>query len=90
MSGLYAAAQIKGEVLPFAFSDRTMLGAMAAYISDGSVRSFTPMNANFGLIAPLGSKIRNKKEKYLAYAQRSLQEIDSDIPLLDDFFAEKS
>jgi methylenetetrahydrofolate--tRNA-(uracil-5-)-methyltransferase len=67
-----------------------MLGAMAAYISDSSVRTFTPMNANFGLVAPLDRKIRNKKEKYLAYAQRSLQEIDSDSPLLDDFFAKKT
>jgi methylenetetrahydrofolate--tRNA-(uracil-5-)-methyltransferase len=90
VSGLFAAAHIRGEALPISFSDRTMLGAMAAYISDSSVRTFTPMNANFGLVAPLDRKIRNKKEKYLAYAQRSLQEIDSDSPLLDDFFAKKT
>lgn len=90
VSGLYAAAKIRGHELPFAFSDSTMLGAMAAYISDENVKTFTPMNANFGLIAPLGYKIRNKKEKYLAYAERSLQEIDADKPLLDDFFAGNS
>ncbi len=89
-SGLFAAAQARGEVLPFSFSDRTMIGAMAAYISDGGVRSFSPMNANFGLIAPLDCRIKNKKEKYLAYAQRSLQEVDLDRPLLDDFFAQKT
>ena len=50
-----------------------------------SVKNFTPMNANFGLIAPLGYKIRGKKEKYLAYAQRSLEEITSICPQLADF-----
>lgn len=83
--GLYAAAMIRGQELSFHFSDQTMLGAMAAYISDASVKNFTPMNANFGLIAPLGYKIRGKKEKYLAYAQRSLEEITSIRPQLADF-----
>jgi len=90
LSGLSAAAMIREQQPPVTFSDSTMLGAMAAYISDGNVRSFTPMNANFGLIAPLGFKIRSKKEKYLAYAHRSLDEIDSDKAALDDFFANKS
>jgi len=90
LSGLSAAVMVRGEQPPVSFSDSTMLGAMAAYISDGNVRSFTPMNANFGLIAPLGFKIRNKKEKYLAYAHRSLDEIDSNKAALDDFFAKKS
>jgi len=86
LSGLFAAARIHGQLLPVSFSDSTMLGAMAAYISDQNVRAFSPMNANFGLIAPLGYKVHSKKEKYLAYAHRSLQEIDADKVLLDDFF----
>jgi len=86
LSGLFAAAKIHEQLLPVSFSDSTMLGAMAAYISDQNVRAFSPMNANFGLIAPLGYKVHSKKEKYLAYAQRSLQEIDADKVLLDDFF----
>lgn len=90
LCGLFAAAGIRGQQLPVTFSDSTMLGALAAYISDGNVRSFSPMNANFGLIAPLGYKVHSKKEKYLAYAQRSLQEIDADKIMLDDFFAYKS
>ena len=90
VSGLYAAARIRGQQLPVSFTDSTMLGAMAAYISDANVRSFTPMNANFGLIAPLGYKVRSKKEKYLAYAQRSLEEIAAKKEALIDFFAGKS
>ena len=87
VSGLYAAARMRGQQTAVTFSDQTMIGAMAAYISDENVRLFSPMNANFGLIAPLGYKVRSKKEKYLAYAQRSLQEIDEKMAAMDDFFA---
>ena len=86
VSGLYASARILGKEFPFCFSDHTMLGAMAAYISDASIRTFSPMNANFGLIAPLGYKVRGKKEKYMAYAQRSLEEISLHCNSLKDFY----
>ena len=53
-----------------------MIGAMARYVSDPGVKNFVPMNANFGLIAPLGYRVKGKKkEKYLAYAERALEEI---------------
>jgi len=90
LSGLFAAAKIKGQELPATFSDSTMLGAMASYISDDNIKHFSPMNANFGLIAPLGYKVRSKKEKYLQYAQRSLKEIDENSVSLDDFFSKTS
>lgn len=86
LSGLYAAAHVCGTPLPLSLSDDTMLGAMAAYISDESIKSFSPMNANFGLIAPLGFKVRNKKDKYLKYAERSLEKIDTYRESLDNFF----
>ncbi len=86
VSGLHAAAHVCGAPLPLSLSDDTMLGAMAAYISDESIKSFSPMNANFGLIAPLGFKVRNKKDKYLKYAERSLEKIDSYRKPLDKFF----
>ena len=54
----------------------SMIGAMARYVSDPGVKNFVPMNANFGLIAPLGYRVKGKKkEKYLAYAERALEEI---------------
>ena len=49
---------------------------MAQYISDPNVKHFVPMNANFGLVAPLGYKVRGKKkEKNLAYAERAIAEV---------------
>lgn len=86
VSGLSAAALVCGTPPPLSLSDDTMLGAMAAYISDESIKSFSPMNANFGLIAPLGFKVRNKKDKYLKYAERSLEKIDGYRESLDNFF----
>lgn len=85
-AGMSAAALCTGRELPYTMSDHTMIGAMAAYISDTTVRNFQPMNANFGLIAPLGYKIRNKKEKYLEYAKRSLEEIENYRTAAENFF----
>lgn len=52
-----------------------MIGALAKYIETEN-KNFSPMNANFGIIAPLEEKIRDKKEKYQKYAGRALKEID--------------
>lgn len=60
------------------FSDKTMIGAMAKYVSSGNESGdFQPMNANFGIIAPLEKKIKGgKRPRYDAYAARALEEID--------------
>ncbi len=50
----------------------TMMGALAQYISTASTRNFQPMNANFGILPPLAERIRDKQQRKLAQAQRSL------------------
>lgn len=55
------------------FPAETTLGSMAEYITTADFKHFQPMNANFGLFPPLGSKIRNKKEKNEAIASRALE-----------------
>ena len=54
------------------FSENTMIGALAKYISTPNER-FQPMNANFGILPELGVKIRDKKERYRKLAERSLE-----------------
>ncbi len=55
------------------FSPETAIGALAAYISDESVTRFQPMNANFGLIPPLGRKVKGgKAARNEQIAQRAL------------------
>lgn len=54
------------------FSNYTMIGALAKYISTENDK-FQPMNANFGILPELeGKKIKDKKLRYEALAQRSL------------------
>ncbi len=59
------------------FPRETMLGAMAAYVSEGSLQGkghFVPMNANFGIIPTLGERVKGGKiAKYERYAARALE-----------------
>lgn len=58
------------------FPEETMIGAMAAYVSRGGTGSFTPMNANFGIIAPLPERVKGgKAARYTVYAERALRVI---------------
>lgn len=72
-----AAAYRFADKTPVNFTDHTMIGAMSKYVSEGGDADFQPMNANFGIIAPLGVKIKGgKRPRYEAYAQRALEKID--------------
>ena len=76
VAGLAAAARAAGQDAVI-FPQETMLGAMAAYVSDKTVSHFQPMNANFGIIAPLAAKVKGGKvARNEAYAARSLAVID--------------
>ncbi len=77
-SGLLAAMHIADEILgkpPRALDCRTVCGALSAHISTPT-KDFQPMNANFGILAPLPVRIKDKKERYRALAERALQTID--------------
>lgn len=73
VAGLNAALAVLGEA-PIVFSPETEIGALAQYVSFGGISSsFQPMNANFGIIAPLDKKVKGgKKMRGAAYAERSL------------------
>ena len=61
-----------------------MMGALAAYISDPDVTNFQPMGANFGVLPPLPERIRDKRTRYMALAQRSLDWFDGNgYPAVD-------
>jgi methylenetetrahydrofolate--tRNA-(uracil-5-)-methyltransferase len=73
--GIETAARVLG-LPPVDFPADTATGALAAYISGGSVGDFQPMNINFGIITPLGYKVRGKRNKNAEISARSLQIID--------------
>lgn len=57
------------------FSENTIIGSLAKYISTKNEK-FQPMNANFGILPELeGKKIKDKKERYLKLAERSLLQL---------------
>lgn len=79
-SGLYAGINAALRVLgrePFALSDETMMGAMANYVSVGSAsKNFQPMNANYGIVAPLGYKVKGgKRARNEEYSKRAIERI---------------
>ena len=75
-SGLVAginAANLINNKNKMIFPKETMIGSLTDYISTPK-NNFQPMNANFGIMPALaGNKIKDKKVKYKAYSDRSLQ-----------------
>lgn len=74
-SGILAginAVRLAEKKEPLLLKNDTMLGALSEYISDESVKNFQPMGANFGVLPPIEPKIRDKKERYAAFAERAL------------------
>ena len=76
VAGINAAARAlgtKGTIFP----DTTMIGSMASYVQNGSMGKFVPMNANFGIIEPLGYRVKGgKSAKNEVIANRALEAID--------------
>jgi methylenetetrahydrofolate--tRNA-(uracil-5-)-methyltransferase len=75
LTGLETVQELFG-LPPIDFPRETAIGALALYISEGSISNFQPMNINFGLITPLCYKIKGKREKNLAISERALGNID--------------
>ncbi len=73
--GLETAARLLG-LPPLDFPQETAIGALALYVSGGSVGDFQPMNINFGLISPLGRRVKGKRNKNAEISARSLTVIE--------------
>jgi len=77
VAGTNAARLILGEE-KLIFPRTTVLGAMAAYVSGGGIGRFTPMNANFGIVEPLGYRVKGgKTAKNEAIAARALEALSA-------------
>ena len=76
VSGINAVKQLKQEE-KIEFSEYTMIGALAKYISTPNDK-FQPMNANYGILPELeGKKISDKKLKYGKLSDRALEKLNS-------------
>ena len=72
LAAMELAHRLEGKE-PVNFPRETAMGAMALYISDGSVVDFQPMNVNFGLIPPLGYRVKGKRNKNAEISKRALE-----------------
>jgi len=71
LAGINVAAKLKNQQ-PLILPEFSMIGALINYICDDTVTDFQPMGANFGILPPLETKIRDKRERYSALSKRSL------------------
>ena len=79
LAGINCARALAGEpewVLP----PETMLGALSRHVSASESADFQPMGANFGSLPPLPERIRDKKARYTALAQRALDALHGAMP----------
>ena len=79
LAGINMARRLQGKpsvILP----ETTMMGALSRYVAGYSGRDFQPMGANFGLLPPLEEKIRDKRARYGALAQRALDALAAALP----------
>jgi methylenetetrahydrofolate--tRNA-(uracil-5-)-methyltransferase len=74
VAGLNVARHLSSKPL-LTFPRTTMVGALCHYVASAAVAGFQPMKANFGLLPPLEPPVRNKRERYAAYARRSLADL---------------
>ena len=74
VAGLNAVALIKKED-EIIFPEETVIGALAKYISTENEK-FEPMNANFGILSSLETKIKDKWQRYEMLSNKSLESLE--------------
>ena len=77
-SGFLAAVELARRLqgkAPVDFPQETAVGALALYVSNETVTDFQPMNVNFGIIPPLGYKVKGKRNKNAELSRRSLERL---------------
>ena len=75
-SGFLAAVELARRLRaepPVNFPQETALGALALYVSNESVAEFQPMNVNFGIIPPLGYRVKGKRNKNAELSKRAVE-----------------
>ena len=75
LAGINAVRFAEGKDL-LDLPQETMLGALSTYISDETVKAFQPMGANFGILPAIEPKIRDKRMRYAALAERALHALE--------------
>ena len=75
LAGVELARRLLGQE-PVDFPRETAVGALALYVSNESVADFQPRNINFGIMPPLGYKVKGKRNKNAELSGRALALLD--------------
>ncbi|VBB08108.1 glucose inhibited division protein a [Lucifera butyrica] len=89
-SGLVAgmnAARLAAGRRPVVFPRETAHGSLCQYVAQANPEHFQPMNINFGLLPPLGRKIRDKRQKNSLIAARAMSILREFIEKCDNGLA---
>ena len=81
VSSLAAYLALEGRSLP-ELPRESAFGSLLAYATDPATVDYQPMHVNFGIIEPLPEKIKNKGQRYAAYARRGSEAIDAYVERL--------
>lgn len=79
LGGLLAGinmARLLSDEPPLQLPRAAMSGALFHYITHALADDFQPMKANMGLLPPLPERVRNKRQRYAAYADRAKRELE--------------
>ena len=75
LAGVELARRLLGQP-PVDFPAETAIGALGLYVSSPAVTHFQPMNINFGIMPPLGRRVKGKRNKNAELSARSLAVIE--------------
>lgn len=74
LAGTNAARLARG-LTPLTLPPTLMMGALFEFIATAEPKHFQPMPPNFGIIPALPQRVRNKRERYGHYRDRSLADL---------------
>jgi len=83
VAAINIARYIEGKNL-WVLPQTTMLGALCHYVTHADPKYFQPMKANFGIMPDLVPPIKNKRDRYIAYANRAIEELKIAMDSLSD------
>ena len=78
LAGINMARTLKGEELN-KLPCETIIGGLCHHVANYNAGPFQPMNANFGIVAPLNMRIKDKKERYLKLSERSIDTLKQNV-----------
>lgn len=82
VAGVAMARALRGLSEPD-FGGQTLLGALERYTRMKNA-DYQPMNANFGLLEPLNTRVRGKQARYEALSRRALEQMDDIVTRMEE------